>query len=722
MTLPSNDAGLSQDAAAEFQEFLRQGDVAAARSLLSRHPALHQQKRLILDLVYEEYCQEAEAGQSPDPERFCARFPAYKSSLRRLVALHSFLHKNQHLIEDKEAIAWPKPGQTFMGFVLERELGRGAFAHVFQAREPALGDRKVAVKISLRGGAEAQTLGPLRHPHVVPVHSVQEDQVSGLTVVCMPYLGRATLEDILDRVLNEPAVPTQARIILDVAKDDLDTQAPGNNHTPPHPILRKGSYIDGVLHLGVKLAEALAFIHKQGVYHRDLKPTNVLLTPDGRPMLLDFNLSVGRQAYAASVVGGTLPYMAPEELLASGPRQLWNQKPFDPRSDVFSLGTILYELLTGAHPFGPIPVNTPDEELRENLLQRQGDGPRPVRQLNSQVDRALAGVLERCLAYEPEHRPQSARELAELLGRSLAWTRRARRWVGAHPRVWVYAAAALLGIGSLAGYFYSTRDPYPLRQLHQGLAAYRRGDYDEAVQCLSRTLKDDPECVDALFHRGLAFVRMNQANLAASDLQRAENLCEDGRELAYMGYFFNRKIGSTTEAIPCYLKAIDRGMATAEVFNNLGFSYTAHHQLQEAQASLDKALVLNPNLQAAFHNRAKVDYARALNPTIDRIPSQGLRDLREAIRLGPRTCELYTDAALLCAVARWRDACWTEATFDYLKKARELGLSRQWQRAPTLFLPMSKDRRFRQLLELPEGSPTGPPTTRLLNPTPEYPD
>src|SRR5206468_1825944 len=109
------------------------------------------------------------------------------------------------------------------------------------------------------------------------------------------------------------------------------------------------SYIEVILILGSQLADGLGHAHRRGILHRDLKPANILFTDEGRPMLLDFNLAEDtKQRHAAerAAIGGTLPYMAPEHLEAyrTGKGQL------DERCDIFSLGVILFELLTGRHP------------------------------------------------------------------------------------------------------------------------------------------------------------------------------------------------------------------------------------------------------------------------------------------------------------------------------------------------------------------------------------
>src|SRR5262249_13603594 len=152
----------------------------------------------------------------------------------------------------------------------------------------------------------------------------------------------ATLHDVFDLAFSTPgaAPPARAAVILEAARAAARAGDPPVDHPPPHPRLRHGRYVDGVAHLAVQLAQALAFLHARQVYHRDLKPSNVLLRPDGWALLLDFNLSAD-PTRAAPHQGGTLPYMAPEQVHAflgaeAGPAD----RDWAP-SDLFSLGVIL---------------------------------------------------------------------------------------------------------------------------------------------------------------------------------------------------------------------------------------------------------------------------------------------------------------------------------------------------------------------------------------------
>src|SRR5262249_5326540 len=163
----------------------------------------------------------------------------------------------------------------------------------------------------------------------------------------------------------EPEFPTKASAML-AAIHDKGAQYEAPSSLKPPRILARGSYVDGVVHLGAQLADALAYIHSERIFHRDLKASNVLMSPDGRPMLLDFNLSFDEQI-AENHLGGTLPYMSPEQLQVIDKGRKADPTVVAGPSDLFSLGVILFELLCGTHPFGALPLKMTWHQLRRHL-------------------------------------------------------------------------------------------------------------------------------------------------------------------------------------------------------------------------------------------------------------------------------------------------------------------------------------------------------------------
>jgi serine/threonine protein kinase len=271
----------------------QQGEPPNLTGVLERHPELQRDRSVVLNLAYAEYRTRLQAGESIDAETFAQRFPSLERSLYLLIEVHGLLSQDPELQLLQENVAWPEAGSRFLQFDLTAEIGRGAFGRVFLANEPALGGRQVVVKVAPQGGGEAEIIGRLRHPNIVPIYSLQEDEATGLSAFCMPYLGRATLCDVLDQSFLAGHPPQRARTILDAVATvnyDLDSR----DSPAPARILRRGSYVDGAIHLGAQLAEALAHSHGRGIYHRDLKPSNVLMTPEGRPLLLDFKISICR--------------------------------------------------------------------------------------------------------------------------------------------------------------------------------------------------------------------------------------------------------------------------------------------------------------------------------------------------------------------------------------------------------------------------------------------
>ncbi len=327
-----------------------------------------------------ELGDQARQGREPDVEAAAARCPDLARELRELWAAVQIADAftlrgsgSAFRAERAEPAAAPAPPRAFGDYELLEELGRGGMGVVYKARQRSL-QRIVALKMVLRGEfatpedltrfqAEARAAALLDHPHIVAVHDAGECE--GRPFFTMQLVEGRTLADVL---ADGPMKPRDAA---------------------------------GCLAL---VCRAVHHAHQHGILHRDLKPSNVLIDRDGRPHVTDFGLakwtadgSAAGPTLSGGIVG-TPAYMAPEQV--SNRRG----KP-SPASDVYSLGVILYEMLTGRPPFrAPTPVDT-------LLLVLDQDPVRP-RLLNPKVDPDLEIICLKCLQKAPALRYPSAAELA----------------------------------------------------------------------------------------------------------------------------------------------------------------------------------------------------------------------------------------------------------------------------------------------------------------------
>jgi len=306
------------------------------------------------------------------------------------------------------------PGVRIDDFEIISVLGAGAFAVVYLARQLSL-DRQVALKVSANRGNEARTLASLEHEHIVRVFAETVEPARDRRLLCMQYVNGTTLERVLLELNQLPAEAWSGKAVLEII-DRLGKQPALFDPAAlrDRELLERADWPSAVGWFGARVAEALAHAHSQGVLHRDIKPANILLNRYGRPLLADFNISFDPRS-ERSTFGGTVCYMAPEHLDAFNPYENTPPEAVDRRSDVYSLGVVLYEMLTGKLPY-PMPAKpegSAAQLLRQLAVARRQEAPAPgaVRPVPEVLDR----VVTRCLQPFPEDRFPTADELARAL-------------------------------------------------------------------------------------------------------------------------------------------------------------------------------------------------------------------------------------------------------------------------------------------------------------------
>ncbi|RDI55442.1 serine/threonine-protein kinase [Nocardia mexicana] len=319
-----------------------------------------------------------------------------------------------------DALDTINPGATIDDFDLLLPLGQGAFARVFLARQRSM-SRLVAVKISHDRGTEPQTLAQLDHDHIVRVFDQRQITDQHLKLMYMQYIPGGTLLGVLRMLRRTPLERRSGRLLLEA----IDAAATTGGVLEPQPSatraeLERLSWPETVAWLGARLATALDYANHRGVLHRDIKPANVLLTADGQPKLADFNISFSRHLPGANPVayfGGSLPYMAPEQLEACHPQLATTAGDLDTRSDLYALAVMLWELLTGRIPFDDGHGAGESEQSLHAMIERRR---RPVdasaeAALPPDCPAVLRHALLTTLAPDPADRYATGRELAHQL-------------------------------------------------------------------------------------------------------------------------------------------------------------------------------------------------------------------------------------------------------------------------------------------------------------------
>jgi hypothetical protein len=280
--------------------------------------------------------------------------------------------------------------------------------------------RLVALKISANTGTEHQTLAQLDHDNIVRVFDYRVATDRELRLLYMQYLPGGTLQSVVQEVRRVAPARRTGRLVLDAVQRSLEERGESRaaeSHLAAQ--LQRMNWGELVCWIGARLAQALDYAHSRGILHRDVKPANVLLTAEGVPKLADFNISFCSKlagACPAAYFGGSLAYMSPEQLEACNPAHPRQPESLDGRSDLYSLGVMMWELLTGHRPFEDPPAGAGwSKMLSEMSRARNENTPAAQGTLSPAIPAGLLDVLRRTLAPDPRDRWKSGREMAQRL-------------------------------------------------------------------------------------------------------------------------------------------------------------------------------------------------------------------------------------------------------------------------------------------------------------------
>jgi serine/threonine protein kinase len=447
---------------------------------------------------------------------------------------------------------------------LLRPLGEGGYAEVYLGEHVFMKSYAAVKLISIGRGqpeavtqsflAEVQTIARLRHPHIVRILDCGIDQQSGTLYIVMEYAEQGSL-----RVKHKPGEKVMLSQVVAYVK---------------------------------QVAAALAYAHAQGYMHRDVKPENVLIGPDGTLWLSDFGLVAqahNTTSFKTLDAGGTTAYSAPEQL----------QKHPRPASDQYALGLMAYEWLCGERPF--------TGDLVQLMYQHAFVPAPPLREKLPTITPSVEQAIMRTLAKDPKDRFPSVKAFADALEE--AYQQSVKRVLDAFPDVWRAPG------GSGAESKGRTREEKAreeirknpgktaLQWFNDGYKYYDEKQFQQSADAYTCAIELDPNYGDAYHNRGLAYRNFSQWDLAIEDYNRAMAL-DPNRSDAYVGR------GNAYDDLKQYERAIadyDRAIALDPkyvlAYNNRGRTHERMGNYRLAMQDYEQAIKLDPSYNSARENR-----------------------------------------------------------------------------------------------------------------------
>ena len=700
----------------EMDRSFRNGIPIALEDYRAEYPELFVSPKILAPLAFEEYRLRLMSAEPVDSGVFARKYNVDTSQWPKSGA------NSQQTAEtelDSGVRIRLSPGESLLDFQIVGELGRGTFSRVYLARQTSLSGRLVVLKISSVRLREAERLARLQHTNIVPIYSVHEYQQH--SVLCMPWFGSATLKDVIETLRSSTQPKDGGSLLSTVTACDSKTllamaslsgnakaerQGPAGSESRTLMSASRSPLVglnleQSALWIVRQLAEGLQHAHAKGILHRDLKPANVLLTEDGQPMILDFNLAAEAEDSLATdeIAGGTLPYMSPEQIAS-----IDSFRGVNVASDVYSLGVILFELLTGHLPF------LKNEGDRKAMIEERWAALIAPRRMVPRLSVDAESVIQKCLAPDPAHRYQTALELSDDLDRHLhhlpfryaanrSLSERLRKWGRRHPRIASVSGVAVLSIAALLGMgmlwwrgqhqlqIISLRQQYgeftqQIPQLHAVAysAAIGDGSRDLAVQNLKSALA--PFGVSSSGESDATLVRFSTA-ISSEDvlrlsreiqeltvfLRRLEGNKDASKSVATQSATQNsgdsglRKSGSENDSVDDYLKAtqlvFDHQFAEAmgllqalsdrypdrfPILFLRGITERLQGDQEAAESLLTAAIALEPGIAQTWYQRGAGRFLRKKY-------AEAISDFSRVLEIDPNLDQARVARAMACQAA-----------------------------------------------------------------------
>ncbi|MDR3639575.1 MAG: serine/threonine-protein kinase [Isosphaeraceae bacterium] len=623
---PASQVRANSDFSAVFERQIEEmiaaldrGEHPRAEQFLAQLPGLADEEAI--RIVFEEACLRMERGETSVTAEFLQRFPQWSSALGLLVEC-------KRLLLTAARADFPEPGDDLGDFRLLSEIGRGAVGRTFLASQHSLANRLMVLKVTPLGAEEHLRLARLQHMNIVPLYVEHVFPDRNVRVLGMPYLGGTSLDRVLESLAAVPHAQRTGKHLLDALDRSAPPVVPESVSLslatgPFRKYLAQATFVEAICWIGACLADALQYAHDRGLVHLDVKPSNVLIAADGQPMLLDFHLAREPLACgqpAPDRLGGTSQFQSPEQHAAIESVRWGSPIRFavDGRSDLYSLGQLLYEALGG--------------EAATHTTSR-----RPLSTCNPRVSPGLSDIVRKCLAPEADARYADAASLALDLRRHLndfplrgvsnrSLVERWRKWRRRRPSallrlgVWLGVTSSLLMVAAVLALQFYQREHQIGAALAEGRDYVGKHHYPEAI---------------AAFRRGLALAdnwpgaRAQQRALHAS-LQRVQRL-RNAAELHEMVDLLRFRFGMTppepAEARSLYLRGRELWQSRDRILSPAGEPIDAGTEQNVRADLIDLARIL----AGMAAQQAPGDGAGVAEPTADAVLL-----LREALaQFGP---------------------------------------------------------------------------------------